>query len=186
MNGSLLHIYENDAWLQQKENCDNLVEGLKKTEATQGQLGREMRECENRLSMIKNATADKEAQIKQMKEECLHQEELCAKLNREKKSISERKLKEEEQIQSIEDKCNHLNKLNRRLEKTLDEVEDSWEREGDIEKLKRQVEANLKLTQETVHDLERHKIEMNQFLQRKEKECGSLLGKCEDKQTLAG
>ena len=171
---------------EEKENCENLVEGLKKTEATQGQLGREMRECENRLSMIKNATADKEAQIKQMKEECLHQEELCAKLNREKKSISERKLKEEEQIQSIEDKCNHLNKLNIRLEKTLDEVEDSWEREGDIEKLKRQVEANLKLTQETVHDLERHKIEMNQFLQRKEKECGSLLGKCEDKQTLAG
>ena len=166
------------------------MEGLKKTEATQGQLGREMRECENRLSMIKNATADKEAQIKQMKEECLHQEELCAKLNREKKSISESKLKEEEQIQSIEDKCNHLNKLKIRLEKTLDEVEDSWEREkkhkGDIEKLKRQVEANLKLTQETVHDLERHKIEMNQVLQRKEKECGSLLGKCEDEQTLAG
>ena len=48
------------------------------------------------------------------------------------------------------------------------------------------MEANLKLTQETVHDLERHKIEMNQFLQRKEKECGSLLGKCEDEQTLGG
>merc|ERR1719192_11112 len=46
---------------EEKENCENLVEGLKKTEATQGQLGREMRECENRLSMIKNATADKEA-----------------------------------------------------------------------------------------------------------------------------
>ena len=27
---------------------------------------------------------------------------------------------------------------------------------------------------------------MNQVLQRKEKECGSLLGKCEDEQTLAG
>ena len=53
-----------------------------------------------------------------MKEECLHQEELCAKLNREKKSISESKLKEEEQIQSIEDKCNNLNKLKIRLKKT--------------------------------------------------------------------
>ena len=174
----------------EKENIENLTEGLKKTEATQGQLGREMRECDNKLSMIKNATADKEAQIKQMKEECLHQEELCAKLNREKKSITESKLKEEEQIQSIEDKCNHLNKLKIRLEKTLDEVEDAWEREkkhkGDIEKLKRQVEANLKLTQETVSDLERNKIEMAQVLQRKEKECGSLLGKSEDEQTLSG
>merc|ERR1711872_943319 len=118
-------------------------------------------------------------QIKQMKEECLHQEELINKLN-----------KEEEQIQSFEDKCNHLNKLKIRLEKSLDEVEDSWEREekhkGDIEKLKRQVEGNLKLTQETVVDLERNKIELGQVLQRKEKENSSLMGKIEDEQTLGG
>merc|ERR1719382_2230746 len=59
----------------------------------------------------------KDAQIKQMKEECLHQEELINKLNKEKKSITESKMKEEEQIQSFEDKCNHLNKLKIRLEK---------------------------------------------------------------------
>merc|ERR1711981_1207037 len=57
---------------------------------------------------------------------------------------------------------------------------------GDIEKLKRQVEGNLKLTQETVSDLERNKIEMGQVLQRKEKENSSLSGKIEDEQTLAG
>ena len=69
-------------------------------------------------------------------------------------------------------------------------VEDNWEREkkhkGDIEKLKRQVEGNLKLTQETVADLERNKIEVSQVLQRKQKECNSLNGKFEDEQTLAG
>merc|ERR1712226_929853 len=94
----------------------------------------------------------------------------------------------EEQIQSYEDKCNHLNKLKIRLEKSLDEVEDSWEREkkhkGDIEKLKRQVEGNLKLTQETVSDLERNKIELGQVVQRKEKELASLTSKIEDEQTL--
>ena len=99
-------------------------------------------------------------------------------------------MKEDEQIQSFEDKCNHLNKLKIRLEKSLDEVEDSWEREkkqkGDIEKLKRQVEGNLKLTQETITDLERNKIEMGQVLQRKEKENSSLNGKVEDEQTLGG
>ena len=45
-------------------------------------------------------------------------------------------------------------------------MEDSWEREkksrGDIEKLKRQAEGNLKLTQETVADLERNKMELSQ------------------------
>merc|ERR1719228_2950199 len=174
----------------ENETIENLSEGLKKTEQSQGSLGREMRECESRLAQVQDEKADKEAQIKQMKEECQHQEELINKLNKEKKSISESKLKEEEQIQSLEDKCNHIGKLKGRLEKSLDEVEDSWEREkkhkGDIEKLKRQVEGNLKLTQETVSDLERNKIEMGQVLQRKEKECCSLTGKFEDEQTLAG
>merc|ERR1719400_1521357 len=170
------------------ENIEGLQEGLKKTETNQGALGKEMRECENRLAQIQDEKADKDAQIKQMKEECTHQEELINKLNKEKKSIIESKQKEEEQIQSFEDKCNHLNKLKIRLEKSLDEVEDSWEREkkhkGDIEKLKRQVESNLKLTQETVSDLERNKIELGQVLQRKEKENSSLNGKIEDEQTL--
>ena len=175
---------------QENENIENLQEALKKTEASQGSLGREMRECESRLAQVQDEKADKDAQIKQMKEECLHQEELINKLNKEKKSITESKMKEEEQIQSFEDKCNHLNKLKIRLEKSLDEVEDSWEREkkqkGDIEKLKRQVEGNLKLTQETITDLERNKIEMGQVLQRKEKENSSLNGKVEDEQTLGG
>merc|ERR1719429_977689 len=175
---------------QENEAIENLQEALKKTEASQGSLGREMRECESRLAQVQDEKADKDAQIKQMKEECLHQEELINKLNKEKKSITESKMKEEEQIQSFEDKCNHLNKLKIRLEKSLDEVEDSWEREkkqkGDIEKLKRQVEGNLKLTQETITDLERNKIEMGQVLQRKEKENSSLNGKVEDEQTLGG
>merc|ERR1711887_431171 len=174
----------------ENENVENIQETLKKTEANQSSLGREMRECESRLATVQDEKADKDAQISQMKEECLHQEELINKLNKEKKAISESKLKEEEQIQSFEDKCNHLNKLKVRLEKNLDEVEDNWEREkkhkGDIEKLKRQVEGNLKLTQETVSDLERNKIEMGQVLQRKEKESSSLNGKIEDEQTLGG
>merc|ERR1719189_73634 len=174
----------------ENETIEGLEEALKKTEANQSALGREMRDCETRLAQVQDEKADKEAQIKQMKEECLHQEELINKLNKEKKSIVESKQKEEEQIQSFEDKCNHLNKLKIRLEKSLDEVEDSWEREkkhkGDIEKLKRQVEGNLKLTQETVTDLERSKIEMGQVLQRKEKECSSLQGKIEDEGTLGG
>ena len=132
--------------------------------------------------------------------------------NKEKKAITESKMKEDEQIQSFEDKCNHLNKLKIRLEKSLDEVEDSWEREKkqkcDVEKLKRQVEGNLKLTQETISDLERHKIETGQVLQtiispsptsrsssswsccqvlqRKEKENSALNGKIEDEHTLGG
>merc|ERR1719220_800897 len=35
---------------QENENIENLQEALKKTEASQGSLGREMRECESRLA----------------------------------------------------------------------------------------------------------------------------------------
>ena len=100
------------------------------------------------------------------------------------------KMKEEEQILSFDDKCNHLNELKIRLEKSLDEVEDSWEHEkkkkGDIKKLKRQVEGNLKLTKETVTDLERNKIKMGQVLQRKEKERNGVALELEEIQQQLG
>merc|ERR1719435_230423 len=70
---------------QENENCENIQESLKKTEASQSSLGREMRENETRLAQVQDEKADKEAQIKQMKEECQHQEELINKLNKEKK-----------------------------------------------------------------------------------------------------
>merc|ERR1712218_254920 len=56
---------------------------------------------------------------------------------------------------------------------------------GDVEKLKRKVEGDLKLTQEAVSDLDRVKSELNQTIQRKEKEIASMNAKIEDEQTLA-
>merc|ERR1719471_277293 len=100
----------------EEEVLESLRQQMKKVDSTQDQLGKDMRESEAKLY-----------QIQQMREELAHQEDLIAKLNREKKVIGENKLKEEEQIQTMEDKSNHLNKLKLRLEKQLDEVEDSWE-----------------------------------------------------------
>merc|ERR1711878_238609 len=55
---------------------------------------------------------------------------------------------------------------------------------GDVEKIKRKVEGDLKLTQEAVSDLERIKSELGQTVQRKEKELASMGAKIEDEQTL--
>merc|ERR1711944_335542 len=114
--------------------------------------------------------------------------DMVVKLNREKRGVGDSKQKVEEGIQATEDKCNHLNKVKAKLEQSLDECEDSLEREkkakGDVEKLKRKVEGDLKLTQEAVSDLERIKSELNQTIQRKEKELASMGAKIEDEQTL--
>merc|ERR1712141_812162 len=111
-----------------------------------------------------------------------------AKLQKEKRGVAESRQKTEEDIQSMEDKCNHLNKVKGKLEQALDECEDSLEREkktkGDVEKLKRKVEGDLKLTQEAVSDLERVRSELSQTIQRKEKEISSMSAKIDDEGTL--
>ena len=83
---------------------------------------------------------------------------------------------------------NHLNKVKAKLEQTLDELEDSLEREkkarADLDKNKRKVESDLKLAQEAVADLEKSKKDLESGLAKKEKEIASLNGKLEEEQAL--
>merc|ERR1712107_532109 len=106
----------------------------------------------------------------------------------EKRSVGDSRQRTEEDIQSAEDKCNHLSRVKGKLEQALDEAEDALEREkkvkGDVEKAKRKVEGDLKLTQEAVSDLERVKAELNQAVARKEKEASALGAKIEDEASL--
>merc|ERR1712127_537340 len=148
-------------------------------------------DIENLESTIEKCEEDKmtkDSQIRTLRDEIAHQGDLISKLSKDKKSTSEGRQKIEEDIQSMEDRCNHMNKVKGKLEQSLDECEDTLEREkkskGDVEKMKRKVEGDLKLTQEAVSDLERVNSEMNGALQRKEKELASLGAKIEDEQTL--
>merc|ERR1711970_183927 len=67
-------------------------------------------------------------------------------------------------------------------------AEDALEREkkvkNDVEKTKRKIEGDFKLTQEAVADLERVKTELNQSVARKEKEYQALAAKIEDEGSL--
>lgn len=81
---------------------------------------------------------------------------------------------------------NHLNKVKSKLEQTLDELEDTLEREkkarADLDKNKRKVESDLKLAQEAVADLEKGKKDLESALSKKEKEISSLNTKLEEEQ----
>merc|ERR1712128_127912 len=55
---------------------------------------------------------------------------------------------------------------------------------NDVEKTKRKIEGELKLTQEAVGDLDRVKTELNQSVARKEKEYQALAAKIEDEGSL--
>merc|ERR1719461_2634863 len=159
-----------------------------KVKADADKLRGEIKELEATMEGCEEDKATKDSQIRTLKEEIVHQEELIAKLTKEKKSTGESRQKTEEDIQSMEDKCNHLSKVKGKLEQSLDECEDALEREkkakGDVEKIKRKIEGDLKLTQEAVSDLERVNAELSQTIQRKEKEVSSVAAKIEDEQTL--
>merc|ERR1712073_281030 len=130
----------------------------------------------------------KDSQIRTLRDEIAHQEDLISKLGKDKKSTAEGRQKTEEDIQAMEDKCNHLGKVKGKLDQSLDECEDALAREkkskGDVEKIKRKIEGDFKRTQEAVSDLERINAELSQTIQRKEKEVSSIGAKIEDEQTL--
>merc|ERR1719436_1254076 len=172
----------------EKAQMDSISGAMSKINATKATLAAAIGDLEGQLGAAEQDRADKDEQIRTLKEEIDHQNDMIGKLTREKKSGQENKQKTEEDTQSIEDRCNHLARLKSKLEQSLDEAEDSLEREkkakADVEKLKRKVEGDLKLTQETISDLDRVKAELNQAVQRKEKESAALAAKIEDEATL--
>merc|ERR1712203_1305309 len=162
----------------EKAQMDSIGGAMSKINATKATLAAAIGDLEAQLGAAEQDRADKDEQIRTLKEEIDHQNDMIGKLTRDKKGGQESKQKTEEDIQSMEDRCNHLARLKSKLEQGLDEAEDSLEREkkakGDVEKLKRKVEGDLKLTQETISDLERVKAELNQAVQRKEKEAAAI------------
>merc|ERR1711892_600623 len=160
-----------------------------KINATVAQLESEVQTQEGVLKSAEQDRADKDDQIRTLKDEISHQSDMITKLGKEKRSVGDGRQKTEEDIQSAEDKCNHLSKVKGKIEQALDESEDALEREkkvkGDVEKAKRKIEGDLKLTQEAVFDLERVKAELSGGVARKEKEGSALGAKIDDEATLA-
>merc|ERR1711892_251208 len=173
---------------------EDLIIGIQqaggKVTADATRLREDIANLENESEKCEEDKATKDNQIRTLKEEIAHQEELIGKLGKEKKGAGEGRQKTEENIQAMEDRCNHLGKVKGKLEQSLDECEDALEREkkskGDVDKIKRKIEGDLKLTQEAVGDLERVKAELSATVQRKEKELSSMSAKIEDEQTLGG
>merc|ERR1712001_408006 len=162
---------------------------IQKINSTVSMLQGEVGTLEGVLSNAEQDRANKDDQIRTLKDEIAHQGDMIGKLSKEKRSVGDSRQKTEEDIQAAEDKCNHLSRVKGKLEQALDEAEDALEREkkveGDVEKSKRKLEGDLKLTQEAVSDLERVKSELSGSVARKEKEGSALSAKIDDEATLA-
>merc|ERR1711923_701065 len=109
----------------EKDQKNALDQQMAKTNSAVSQLENEVSNLENTLATAEQDRANKYDQIRTLKDEVAHQSEMIAKLGKEKRSCGESKQKTEEDIQSAEDKCNHLSRVKGKLEQSLDEAEDA-------------------------------------------------------------
>ena len=175
--------------LKEEENAKTVLSNQVSRAKQEGKkLRTEVEENHSKIQQLEEDGGQKAIQIRQMKEELVSQEEIISLLSRDKRSNQDQKQKTEEALQSVEDKCNHLNKVNIKLEQSLDEVEDDIEREkkirGDAEKVSRKIEGELRLTQEVTTELTSLNSELSSNLQRKDKEIASLSAKIEDEKSI--
>ena len=91
--------------------------------AEANRLKDEIKTLENESEMAEEDKAMKDNTIHTLREEISHQEQLIAKLQKEKKGAGECRQKTEEEIQAMEDRSNHLCKVKGKLEQGLDECE---------------------------------------------------------------
>merc|ERR1711983_277852 len=110
------------------------------------------------IQKLEQEKTNRDHTIRSLSDEIANQDEVINKLNKEKKHQSENHSKAAEDLQVAEDKLDHLSNIKSKLEQTLDELNDSLAREkrgrSDIEKQRRKVEGELRVTQESVSDLE--------------------------------
>merc|ERR1712241_509777 len=157
-------------------------------EGENGIIKKDIEDIELAIQKLEQEKTNRDHTIRHLNDEIANQDEVINKLNKEKKHAGETNAKANEDLQTAQDKVDHLSKIKSKLESTLDELEDSHSKEkkarADIEKARRKLEGELKVTQETVSDLERAKKELEAAIGRKEKDLGSLASKLEDEQSI--
>merc|ERR1712142_1049603 len=129
-------------------------------------------------------------QIRVYNDEIAHQEEIIAKYSKEKKHLQEINAKNADEFGGVEDRASHLNKIKEKLGQTYEELNQAFAAEkkkrANLEKEKRKVEGDVKLTMETVGDLERNKKELESYIFKKDAEWSMYYSKYEDEQQNTG
>merc|ERR1712241_1333942 len=115
-------------------------------------IKKDIEDLELAIQKLEQEKTNRDHTIRTLNDEIANQDEVINKLNKEKKHMNENAAKSLEDLQAAEDKVDHLSKIKSKLESTLDELNDSFEREkrarADIEKQRRKIEGELKVTQE--------------------------------------
>merc|ERR1711970_1072375 len=175
--------------LSSEENARiELTAEIKQHSGGIGVVKKDIEDIELAITKVEQEKTNRDHTIKTLNDEIGEQDEVINKLNKEKKHIAETQAKSSEDLVVAEEKVGHLNSIKGKLESTLDELEGALDKEkrgrGNLEKERRKVEGELKMTQDLVAELERAKKEIEGSIARKEKDIGGLASKLDDEQSL--
>merc|ERR1712226_1500727 len=138
-----------------KNEIDARLEASEITKSMNGEVGvikKEIEDLELALQRLEQEKTNRDHQIRGLNDEVAQNDEAINKLNKEKKHIGDTQAKSSDDLQAAEEKVGHLNGVKSKLESTLDELEDGANREkrgkADVEKQRRKVEGELKISQE--------------------------------------
>merc|ERR1712227_30012 len=185
---------EDDLARTQKQLVDteakrnDMIEKKRRFESDLSSFRKDIDDMNMQIQKAEQEKTNRDHTIRNLNDEIAHQDELINKLAKEKKYMQESQAKSSEEVIQAEEKVDHLNKVKQKLEVTLDELEDSYEREKksrlDMEKQRRKIEGDLKVTQEVVIDLERDKKDLETLIEKRDKEIHDSQRRLEDEQVI--
>merc|ERR550532_938668 len=121
----------------------DMVEKKRRFESDLSSFRKDIDDMNMQIQKNEQEKTNKDHTIRNLNDEIAHQDELINKLTKEKKYMQESQAKSSEELTQAEEKVDHLNKVKQKLEVTLDELEDSHEREKksrlDMEKQRRKI-----------------------------------------------
>merc|ERR1719507_2466913 len=185
---------ENELGVAQKKLADTqekkqtMNESKRKFENDLGSFRKDIEDMEMNIQKAEQEKTNRDHTIRNMNDEIAHQDELINKLNKSRGNLGEILGKSWGNLGEILEKMDCLNKIKTKLEVTLDEHEDSYDREKkgrlDIDKQRRKVEGDLKVSQETVSNLEREKKEIETLIVKKDADIAVSQHRLEDEQSI--
>merc|ERR1712142_342580 len=117
-------------------------------------MGADLEVLDGDLHKLGSEKDTRDHQIRVYNDEIAHQEEIIAKYSKEKKHLQEINAKNADEFGGVEDRYSHLNKIKEKLGQTYEELNQAFAAEkkkrANLEKEKRKVEGDVKLTMETV------------------------------------
>ncbi|CAL8257149.1 unnamed protein product [Arctogadus glacialis] len=182
-------VKETSERLEDEEEVNaELTAKKRKLEDESSELKKDIDDLELTLAKVEKEKHATENKVKNLIEEMASQDDTIAKLSKERKALQEAHQQALDDLQAEEDKVNILTKAKAKLEQQVDDIEGSLEQEKklrmDLERIRRKLEGDLKLSLESLMDLENDKQQSEEKIKKKDFENCQLISRIEDEQIL--